>query len=140
MKKPRLFSFFFIALLLAGCSSAQNHRAMNVAKKIKEVSLAELSQPASAAQYEKQKIRCIARFDRISSGFNTLGIERYQTTHFLVSLVSEDEKAILSHVLIPAYSKILPGLRQGNLVRIEGVPHIVADTYVYVVVTKLTKL
>jgi len=98
-----------------------------------------LSQSAWAAQYENQKVGFTARFERISSEFGRLGLERYHFTHFLVSLVSPDENASL-YVLILAYSEILASLRSHEVVRVEGILHIGKNDTSYVVVTKLTKL
>jgi len=133
-----LVLFPFFAAPLIGCRTPQG-RSTQSPDEIKDVSVVLLSQPAWAAQYEKQKVRVTAKFERISSEFGIVGLEHYQFTHFLVSLVSADEKASL-YALIPAYSEILPTIRPGDLVKIEGIPYIGKNDYVYLLVTNLNKL
>ena len=129
-----------MVVLLVGCSTTQSVRLTESHEEIKNVSIVHLSQPASAAQYEKQEVRFTAKFGRVSSGFGIIGMEQYQFTHFLVSWVGEAGKTTLPYVLIPTYEQLLPTLRSGDLVQVEGVPHIVSDIYVFIVVMNLNKL
>ncbi|NIR47213.1 hypothetical protein GWO43_01840 [candidate division KSB1 bacterium] len=127
-------------LLLLACGTTKNQGSSGNGEEIKNVSVDHLSQPKLVGQYENQKVQFTAKFSKIVSGFDFVGMEQYQTTHFLVSLVSQDGKTSLPHVLVPTYEELLPTLSSNDLIQIEGVPHFTADGSAYIVVQKLEKL
>ena len=139
MQKFLLLSIFLLFVTsLIKCHKPQAISTQSP-DEIKNVSVVLLSQSAWAAQYENQKVGFTARFERISSEFGRVGLEHYQFTHFLTSLVSPEENATL-YALIPAYSEILASLRPGDLVKVQGILHVGKNDTVYVFVKKLTRL
>lgn len=144
MKKTISVLVFLSGLISLNCSSTKNSSVNQSQEAIQKVSVIDLTKTESVRQYEHKKVIFSAKFVEVSSGFDIPGMEQYKITHFLVSLVSEDGKAKLPYVLVPAYNKVLPSLRSGDILQVEAVPYIASasdeDDYVYVVVTEMTKL
>lgn len=140
MKRITLFLLPILIILFISCSSTQTVKSSKPSEEIKDISVFQLSAPALAAQYENQIVRFTAKFGQMFPGFGIGGMEKYQKTHVLVSLLSDDGKTMLPYVLIPASEQLLPNLNSGDLLQVEGTPHIAADIYVYLVVLNLKKL
>lgn len=127
-------------IILTSCSSIQPAKTPKQSEEIQDISAFQLSQPALAAQYENQKVRLTAKFGQTLPGFGIGGMEKYQKTHVLVTLSSEDGKTMLPYVLIPASEQLLPDLGSGDLIKVVGTPHIASGVYVYLVVMNIEKL
>lgn len=135
-RKASLFLFLFI---ISACTSAKKknqHRQPILTAQ--NVSLSELANPVSVARFENKAVRFIAKFEGISSRWDTPEIEQYKYTHYLASLVSEDGNYRLAKVVMPVDEKI-PLLGTGDLIEVVGIPHVVSQTYFYVVVLAVTK-
>lgn len=144
MKKTTLILLILSSVIALNCSSSKNSSFKHTKEAIRKVTVSELTKAESVRPYQNQKVIFTAKFGQISAGFNRPGIEQYKITHFLVSLVSEDGKAKLPYVLVPTYSKILPGLQSADLIQVEAEPYIAStgdeDDYDYVVVSEMTKI
>lgn len=134
----RGFSILIAVVLLSGCAGTQSDNGSN--SKIKNISGDDLVKAETVREYENRTIRFKARFEKIKSGTDWKGLEQYRTTHFLISLHSEDNAAVLPDVLVPAFETILTQLKKGDLVQIEGVLHALPEDGVYVMASKIEKI
>lgn len=135
---------FLSWVISLNCSSSKNGSINPKREAIRKVSIVELTNPAFVKKYENQTVTFTAKFGQISFGFDVAGIGQYRMTHHLISIVSEDGQTKMPYVLVPAYNKVLPSLRAGDLLQVEAEPHIAStsdeDDYVYLLVTEMIKL
>jgi len=127
-------------ITLNGCAGSRSDQGRDGDSRIKKVSAKDLMKAETVREYENRKVRFAARFDKIESGSDWRGLEQYRTTHFLISLLSEDSSTVLPDVLVPAYETILTQLNSGDLVQIEGVLHALPEEEVYVLASKIDKI
>lgn len=125
---------------LNACAGSRSDQGSNGDSKIRNVSAKDLMKPETIREYENRKIRFEARFDKIESGSDWKGLEQYRTTHFLLSLISEDNEAAVPDVLVPAFESTLTKLNTGDLVQIEGVIHTLPEEGVYILASKIDKI
>ena len=140
MKQVSLFFLAIFFIFFTSCTSTQIIKPSKPSEKINNISIFQISSPALAAQYENQIVRFKAKFGKMFPGFGIGGMEKYQKTHVPVSLTSDDGEIKLFNVLIPASEQLLPNLKSGDLLEIEGIPHNEKGIYVYFVVLHLKKL
>ncbi len=129
-------SLLFLVIILAPGCGAQ--RKLESQREILTNSANELSHGLASAVGLQVAFR--AQYGNISSRLNEPELRAYRNTHFSVSLHTERQEQVTAAVLVPAYDQILPSLRPGDQVLVEGTPHLTSDGRVFVLVTKLSRL
>lgn len=134
----RGFSILIAVVLLSGCAGTKSDNGSD--PRIKNISGEDLVKAETVKEYENRQIRFKARFEKIESGSDWRGLEQYRTTHFLISLLSEDKETMLPNVLVPAFETILTKLDSGDLLQIEGELRSLPEEGSYVLASKIEKI
>ena len=123
-------------LSLSGCATVAA-RPMNYT----DVQAMQVSNPVMARQVEGRGVRFTALFGAVMPGFGIQGMSQYEDTHAMAAFGSSDGGVTLPYVLIPLADPVLPTLRRGDSVEIEGVPEVDASgVYARVVVFGMRRL
>ncbi|MFQ5753210.1 MAG: hypothetical protein ACE5HI_14555 [bacterium] len=137
--KATLALFVTIVVNFTNCGSTkQNNQLSQTIITAHKVSLSELANPVSVARFENSPVRFTAKFGGVSSRWDTPEIDQYRYTHYLASLVSEDGNYRIAKVVVPVNERV-PLLSTGDLIEVIGIPHLVSETYFYLVVLEVTK-
>lgn len=130
-------SFAILFATFNGCGTTRSVESTN---GIVELSASELSVPALKEKAGLDKrVRFIGRFDRIRNGSDVPELRDFNKTHYLITLTDAKGASIPLYVLVPAYNTLLPSLRKGDPIKVEGKLQTTADDEVYMLVTDLAR-
>lgn len=132
-----VFVTALVNIMNCGSTNKKNQLSQQILAA-QNVSIDELANPVSVARFENSPVRFTAKFGGVSSRWDTPEIDQYKYTHYLASLVSEDGNYRIAKVVIPVDERI-PLLSTGDLIEVIGIPHLVSETYFYLVVLEVTK-
>ncbi len=124
-------------LVLNGCGSSKSLETNN---DVVEISALNSDHELTQAIQLDKKVVFTAKFQRVRNGVTTPGLSDYSKTHYLISVTDMQGAAVSLQVFVPANNTVLASLRQGEMIKIEGVPHTTDDNTPYIIATNLTPL